>query len=242
MKTIKLIPLFIVVLIIASCVRPYPIYDLTPSGDYTTRWLFGSEYVISSQNDLIASLAYINSEKKMLVFDMEVINQSKKDILVSPELFYYDIIVSKLEEVPAQVKAIDPEKKLLQLDKALSNENASLSNQAISNFLVETTDLIGDITESDDRTIQEEQLDSQEDLERKIDSDREEYKTRSKITDLNQQHNYWSTQVLRKTTLKPGEAIHGKIFFPAGKNTEKIQLIITLDNSQFEYIFDQQKY
>jgi len=204
MKKMNIILLFLVALIIMSCIRPYPIYDLTPSGDYTTRWLFGNEYVINKQNTLITSIAYINSEKELLVFDMEVINQSEIDVLVAPEVFYYEPLDAEFEEDASKVLALDPEVKLMQLNKALSKENAALSNQAISNFLVETTDLIGDIADSDNRTIQEKQLDTEQDLERKVDADREENRTRNKITDLSKQQNYWSTQVLRKNHPETG--------------------------------------
>jgi hypothetical protein len=242
MKKLIFLPMILIITVLIGCIRPYPVYDLIPSGDYNTRWLFGSEYVIISDNNLVTSLAYINSEKDLLIFDLEVINRSGSDVLVAPEKFYYHPIEAKFVSDTLKVMAVDPELKLKMLDKLISHKRADLSNQAISNFVVETADLIGDIADSEDRNIQEKQLDANKDLERQVSADREEGRTRNQISDLSSQRNYWASQVLRKTTLKPGEAIHGKIYFPADRDTEKLKIILTLENVKFDLIFDQSRF
>ena len=242
MKRIVFLPLLLIAAVMIGCIRPYPIYDLVPSGDYTTRWLFGCEYVISEENDIVTSFAYVNSEKDLLVFDLEVINRSNANILVSPEVLNYRPLSGKNISDTLIVMAIDPEIQLKKIDKVISRKRADLSNQAITNFVVETADLIGDIASSDEMTIEEKQLDAQEDLERQVEADREETRTWNQINDLSAQRNYWATEVLRKTTLKPGDAIHGRIYFPSNRDVEKLQIIIPIASSEFRVNFDQSRF
>jgi len=242
MKKIYPLLVLLTVIFIAGCIRPYPLYNLIPAENYNSRWLFGSEYVMISENDITTSVAYINSENDLLVFDMEVINTSNEDILVTPEIFYYNILVSKFEDDTLKVMAIDPEKRLMFINKALSRQNAAMSNQVISNVIMETTSLIGDVTDPDDKTLQEQQLDLQQDMEREVKAFRAENRIRNQLNVLKNQQNYWSSEVLRRTTLKPGDAVRGKIFFPAKRDIKKLQLVVKIEDHQFDLVFDQQKF
>jgi hypothetical protein len=242
MKKIYPLLVLLTVIFIAGCIRPYPLYNLIPAENYNSRWLLGSEYVTISENDIIASVAYLNSESDLLVFDMEVINASVEDILVTPEIFYYNILASKFEDDTLKVMAIDPEKRLMFINKALSRQNASLSNQMISNIIMETTSLIGDVADPDDKTPQEQQLDLQQDMEREVKAFRDENRIRNQINALKNQQNYWASEVLRRTTLKPGDAVRGKIFFPAKRDIKKLQLVVKIEDHQFDLVFDQQKF
>ncbi len=242
MKKISIFPLIFILLILSGCFRPYPIYDLNPSGDYTTRWLFGSEYVIMENGNVIASLAYVNSERDFLVFDLEVINKSETDILVAPEIFYYHPLISETHADTMKIPALDPRLQLMKIDKLLSQKRAHQANQNLSNIIAETTDLIGDIADSDDMSVEEKQLEKQEDLARHIEQHKEETQTRNQITDLNQQRQYWASEVLRKTTLKQNEAIEGRIYFPTEREIEKIMVVLTLGEFKFEVVFDQARF
>jgi hypothetical protein len=243
MKKILIISLLMVSLIISGCfIRPYPIYDLNPAGTYTTRWLFGCEYVILEEDGIIASLAYVNSEKNMLVFDLEVINLRAADVLVAPESFYYYPLISKSLADTLKVMAINPQLQLKKLDKIISQKRADLSNQIIGNIIVESADLIDDIVESDQRNMAEKQLDAQEDLKRQVNQERRESRTRNQIDNLTTSRKYWASEVLRKTTLKQDQSIQGRIYFPTEREIEKLEVILTIENSKFVFLFDQARF
>lgn len=243
MKKFLFLPLVLIFLLLSSCfIRPYPVYDLNPAAEYTTRWLYGCEYVILQDGDIIASLAYVNSDRNMLIFDLEVINLSAADALVAPESFYYYPLVSKSLSDTVKIMAIDPELQLKKLDKIISNKRADLSNQIIGNIMVESADLIGDLVESDQRNMTEKQLDAQEDLNRQISQDKRESRTRDQINNLTSKRKYWASEVLRKTTLKQDESLQGRIYFPTERDIEKIQVAITIENSKFTFLFDQTRF
>jgi len=234
--------LIIISLIIIGCVRPYPVYDLKPVGEYNTRWLFGSEYIISESNGIVASAAFVRSNRNNLVFDLEVINGTDSDLLVAPESFYFFPLISETLADTFKVMAIDPEIQRKSLEKQISRKEADLSNQKITNFIADTSDLIGDIADSGERTIEEEQLDTEQDIERHVEAQREENSTRHEINNLSDQSQYWTNSVLRKTTLKPNEAIRGEVCFPTNKKIGKILVIFEIENSRFEIIFDQSEF
>ncbi|HKK09443.1 MAG TPA: hypothetical protein VJ939_01340, partial [Bacteroidales bacterium] len=178
------------------------------------------------------------STEDHLVFDVEVINESDKEILVSPEAFYYRCKNQYGTSLGQHGYAINPEEKLLQIDKQISAQNAREANQAVLSVLTTTADAANMIASLDeDRETRNRAMENaavnqfhREDMRRK---------THSRAVSLREKREYWSFNVLRKTTLNPGFYIGGKVYFPRNDRAGTFTFILPINNETYVFSYQQ---
>jgi hypothetical protein len=231
--------------IFASC-APAPVLRLNPLAD-ETKWIYGKEFARNATDEAEIAVAFESMEDTTIVFDVEVTNLSAQPILVSPEKFHYLLLASPQDSVVlATAKqvcyALNPETKILDLDKEISRENASYATAAGIDATFELLDLIFSLGEigkqkSEDEIKEEERQERQEeiaDCEREINHEK-------LLAELKTTKEKWESTTLRRTTLDPDQSVRGRVYFRANQKAHYIKLCFPIGQASLQLIFYQQK-
>jgi hypothetical protein len=232
---------------IVSCSAP-PVLRLSPLAD-ETEWLDGREYARSSAGDIEVAAAFESLDETFVVFDVEITNLSAQAVLVSPEKFYALPLASPQDTVGllaanhASNFAVDPEIKLLDIDKQMAREQASYATSTGIDAAVSLLDLVITVatigTEKSEEEIKEEERARRENQiahqEREIDHN-------NRLAELKNLKEKWQSTTLRRTTLNPNQTLFGKVYFPANSQARYVKLYFPLGEAEGQVIFEQKKY
>lgn len=218
---------------------PKPVYRLESLSD-DVFWMQGSAYTLC-QNANINILTSFNSVRGSdLTFYVEISNFSDIPYLVQPEKFYcyYLDSIRQTTQGLFQVKARDPEKLLINVEKQINREIANYKNESLSNSLVSLLVLADNIASisSDETTEQREERE-------KKNAEWSEHLSESKMdhnfemTNLSDLHYSISNEYLRKTSLQKEQMVDGKVVFPFYNNGNfvKIFFIVGDDTLTADY-------
>lgn len=222
---------------LGGCAAPKPIFRLSPTAQDTT-WLFGQEYVKISTDSLEVAIAFNRAYEGYLVFDVEIANLSDHTFLASPAEFYYIPLKSLQDSLSrTQIAAIDPETRLLEIDKEMSRENAHHSSMVALDATISVLDLVADIVsigqgESTDEVLNDNVHRTAERVER-------DQNHQFSITNLNAVRETWELETLRKTYLKPQHQIQGQVNFPVDVYAKYIEVYLPLSDYLISFTFRQ---
>ena len=241
MKKNILIVFALLLTILSSCyVAPRAVFRLKPTTDNKV-WLFGKEYVTSSNDSVEIALAFDRVMGTNYVFKVEIINRTSRNMLIQPERCFYVAEIAQVNGVRTDmVWAIDPENEILKVDKQMSRTFASYkSTQGTYSFL-SVLDLVSDVatigSKKSDEEIQAEKLD---DVEQELAELNNEIRYEKKSSSLNDIRDEWEFKALRKTTLPGGYGIQGRIYFPVYPGVQSIEIHLALDRFVFKQKFQQ---
>ena len=245
MKTYKIIFLFLLIsssFFLTNCyVPPNSILKLKPQTQ-NNDWYKGKEIATLANDSVTIRISYDRSLNNEYLFDIDVINNSEKPLLVEPEKFSYRMTKGsiKLGDSLKRVSAKDPEIVILDLQKANSLHQSSMETQSMIyslgyflQFAGQTKALVtGDVELSDriDRQghrLREDQL--MDDIKN------------NKISESLENSSYlWEILALRKTTLFKNESISGKVFFPATELAKTLEFSFPINNYELKILFNQE--
>ncbi len=212
-------------LIFFACITtPKPVYRLVPDTEKSA-WLQGQEFIHLENKLYDLVFAYDKNWNNNFVFDFEIANKSDSTTLITPTDFYYKPIFSeqRIKEKPifgtekfiGKSTALDPELKILQMDLNQSRADAAYQTRSDQLMGLTALDLVFDIaTIGDPKTDLEEAQEEIDDLGRELEIAKNENQYAGTIQNINHVKNQWREEALRKTSLKPGYSISGKIYFP----------------------------
>ncbi|BDD05397.1 hypothetical protein AUTU_28800 [Aureibacter tunicatorum] len=227
---------------VSSCFSAQPVSRLKAL-NRTTSWYFGNEVSSQNKNGIELRVAYTESYGETLVFDIELINNSDKSVCISPNQCYYVALDKDTTDIGALRFAIDPEVKILELDKKIEAGKAAQANHVLYSLFSVTLDIVEDAaTLTEEKT--EEQRDKefnerQEHLEFLNDeSDRRE----EHVYSLNSQKSFWVNSTLRRTDVESGYTIKGQIFIKRNIKAEYYKLYIPIGNQRFAFDYKQVLY
>jgi len=239
----SLVMMMLIGMLLCACASSGP-YRLKPI-DPVQRWESGQAVVECRDKGLVAAVSFEHEYNGELFFDVELTNTSDKALIVSPKKFYYDatMVVDKVP-VSKRVFAIDPEKKILEIDKLINNEVNEQDNDQAVDFVFSIVDCAIDIVEIVDRKNKksQEQLDQEQHEEEQRESD---YETRmaaydARISDLKQERQTWMQQTIRKTTLAAHQSLKGKVIFPLAERPDTITLLMPVGDSIVSLAFQRE--
>ncbi|MGE0079485.1 MAG: hypothetical protein AB7S48_16610 [Bacteroidales bacterium] len=252
--TIQLIAILILTAsILTSCVTPSPVIRITPKEAKTT-WEQGKEFVSYKKNDFIVHCAYHGINASFLIFDVEVINNSQEDYLLSPENFImytdsgkWNSVTNQIVYATFPIKAVDPEQQLLLLDMQQSLTEANMKNQQTAAAIVSIAAVpvivataVADSKDDKPRTVSRTDLAATATVGVLGGLDAGQEDNAYALNTIDNNRNTWEQYALRKTTLSTGEAIRGLIYFPK-PDLEKYQdlqidaPILNNDKITFQY-------
>lgn len=244
-RQLSLLPFFLIFLFLLSC-SPAPILRLSPLAQ-DTRWIWGKEYATSAANEIEVAAAFESMDENLIAFDVEVTNWSAQPVVVSPERFYYLPLTSPQDTVNlAAAKqvgfALDPETKILDLDKEISRENASYAAIAGADAIGGLLNLILDIatigTEKTEEEIKEEEQRRRDD---EIARQTREITHENSLANLKNEKIKWESTTLRRTTLDPEQSARGRVYFRVNDKTQYLKLCFPIGEANVQIIFEQKR-
>lgn len=228
----------ILLVIMGSCATPKAILKLKPQSDKTS-WFYGEEFTGDSVFGIIAKVAFDQVERPWYAFDVEVTNRSNMDFLVDPAKMFIVPLNGQGQPFNGDtISVVDPEEKIAEFDRSLSINEANRKSQLGLTLLAAGIDVATGIAVLSDDNPKNDNL--RTDLLPLALATGEENKFEA--MDLNQLRDSWRTSTLRKTTLQPGFAIHGKLLVPICPDASYIQLNIPVDNELIRINFMQIKF
>lgn len=221
--------------LLTGCFSAHPVAKMEPANS-DFKWSHGQKLLEESSEGFTVSLAYNRSTSKYLIFDVEISNHSNRNVLVAPETFYYSCHNQYGTALGQKYYALNPEEQLLRIDQMLSKNEAGQTSPAGFSMLSASTEALALIASTGNAPMAQSGIASENVLNRYHRNDTEERSTESHET-LRQQRNYWARMTLRKTSLKPGFYIGGKVYFPKNNAAARCYFTFPLSNTQvvFEY-------
>ncbi len=220
-------------LFITSCASPLPVSKLQSTGETEVHWNNGIEILTQNMDSLTIEAGFIRNEGSNYTFDISVTNFGNSPVLVDPaEIYYLPIRID--DDTLNLVRAVNPEHKILEEEKAISQLNADEKNKLAGGVLIGSLELAGEIASVGSNNESEEDDYSALDG---ISVDLAEIdRQRSYATD---QRSYWDTQTLRKTTLFPRHFVQGQVIMRWSPEAEFILLRIPVGGLEFSFPFRQ---
>ena len=245
MKKLLLIVPFICIILLSCAPRPRPIIRLHPISK-EIHWHLGKEVFSYNDNEISVAIAFEEADRKYLIFNLEIANQTKDTIMFVPGQFYYTQYI-KLEDLTyirktkEEVYAIDPEEKILEIEKEISREDASYAGYKLREASVGFLNFLGFIANLGKTKTREEM--EQEQLQREEDRiDKQEFEKRymGKIKRFNNIRDKWKSTTLRKTSLGPNQIISGRVYFPKCKKENYFIFYFPINHSLIQFPFQKE--
>lgn len=185
----------IFLLAITSC-APRPVFRLK-AVDAPATWYHGAEYVQGAGAGVTLSLAYYRHLMKDFIIDLEVDNQSDDTLHVDPASFYY----RAYRDAPTDARAyrvraaLDPEAKLLDIDKASLRAEARHRTYQLIDASVEVASLAAELASEPDQEEQKQWEQARE--ERVVDRHNERMDYHRHLSLLAARRQDWEISTLR---------------------------------------------
>lgn len=231
--------------LLTSCFTPKPVVRVEPDNE-KVRWQYGQAFARQQANDLEVQAAYNGNNREYLFFDVEVTNFGEKEVLVDPSQFYLNIN-------SFQLRAIDPEAFLLGLDLDASRREANSKNTAVALGIATVAATVAVIATADNNSNASSNnagnaFDSgYSSLDLAFDAvtifpnlfiDLTAPRNFEEMPPVDpKDRNFWTDFTLRKTTLRKGERVSGKVLFPIHELDDRFQMVLPLEASTFQMQF-----
>ncbi|NRB47134.1 MAG: hypothetical protein HRU41_05635 [Saprospiraceae bacterium] len=236
-------------LFLSSCFTPKPVVRVEPMEE-DVRWQYGQAFARQQSNDLEVQAAYNGNNREYLFFDVEVTNFGEEEVLVDPKQFYLEVKGMKM-------RAADPEVMLLGLDMDASRREANSKNAAVAigvaavaatAAIIATSDGNGNSNASNNNNASGNSFDGgYNNLDLAVDLvsivpnlmiDLSAPRAVEEFPPVNpQDRNFWTDFTLRKTTLRQGERVSGKVLFRTLDLDDRFQMVLPVESSTFRMQF-----
>lgn len=236
------------ILFLSSCFTPKPVVRVEPI-DEDVRWQYGQAFARQQAGELEVQAAYNGNNREYLFFDVEITNYGEEEVLVDPKQFYLEVKGMKM-------RAADPEVILLGLDMEASRQEASSKNAAIAigvatvaatAAIIATSDGNGNSNSSNNNVSANNfdggynNLDLAVDLVSIVPNLIIDLSSPRVVEELPaadpQDRNFWTDFTLRKTTLRKGERVSGKVLFRTLDLDDRFQMVLPVESSIFRMQF-----
>jgi hypothetical protein len=241
----------IVVLLIGGflftgCVMP-SLYTVKPS-EPDIRWESGIGFIDKQDQYISVCAGYVENRDGGFCFDVSVKNETDRTIVVDPALFHYDTYLLREEDTlnPSEFNktlyAVDPERKIQQMDVELQKEDARYKSSVTLNALTGIVQIASDVAAigkdetPEDQQAREQQRRENEEHYNAIGSDHIH-----NVESLQRTKEYWQTQFMRKTTLMPGQSIEGRVLYATQTKSPYLLLQFPIANTRVKMWFEQKE-
>ncbi|MEL6821260.1 MAG: hypothetical protein AAFP70_05845 [Calditrichota bacterium] len=223
-------------LVLVGC-SAQPVLRMSPVSEDKT-WVYGTAYVTSSSDSVEVRAGFVDYTADEMMFDVEVVNYTSDEIVVTPERFYYRVLNSPSDKtVERSVAAIDPEERLMEIGHAEKAEEAFQKTADVIGTTVAVASVlktVHDIVKDDD--------DDHGDNVVVVVNPEPEGEYVHKLERLSYSRDMWANETIRKTSLKPFNAMDGHVFFPIDKEARYFELVFPVEDAIVSVIFEQSKH
>lgn len=225
------------ILLLVSCSAPRSILKLQPQSEQTS-WFYGQEFTSDSIYGIIAKVAFDEVQHPWYVFDVDITNRSNMNLLVDPSRIFIASFNAMKEPQQDTIYAVNPESKIMEMDKNLSINAANQKNRVGMYLVAAGIDIATGIAVLSDDNPRNDEF--RTDLLPLAIAAGTEHKFNA--MDLNELRDTWKSTTLRKTTLEKGFAMHGRLMVPVSPNASYIQLNIPVDENFIRINFMQLRF
>jgi hypothetical protein len=218
---------------VAGCAAPAPLVRLTPYNPNVI-WVSGRAVVSEDQDDVRVAAAFDEQAGDGLGIRLEVENSSDQRVEIAPADVTYALCASEAVASCAAWRPVaDPERMLVEIDAARSREQANASNDqaAMVPFLI--LGAVGDVAS----IASKHPTNNAAAISSEMDDDANRHATT--ITSLEAEHQRWSSDALRRTTLIPGRGTAGYVYVPVDTRAQVVWLQVMIDGRRFAFRFRQ---
>jgi len=236
-KQLIIIPLL--ALLFSAC-APRSIIRLNPTTDQGV-WLYGQQFLFDTTSDINVYIAFDREYNDCHAFSVEIVNRGETSFLVDPaqiNVLTQPINTAKFQ--PESFTAIDPELRLLAMDKAISRSQAQAANASIIAAVVLGAGMVAIASDAHhNRPIEKAELHANMAIAgaevAAISSDVATVQS----YDLSYNKQTWENQTIRKTTLAPNMSIQGIVFIPKKLNALDYIITIPVRGKEVQFTFRQ---
>ncbi|MEM6398251.1 MAG: hypothetical protein AAF741_18010 [Bacteroidota bacterium] len=253
----RVLPFYFVlstVLIFASaCFTPEAVVRIHPERGENVFWHEGQPIAEQSKSDIMMRAAYSHATDDYLVFDIEVFNDRRSSVLISPE----DLILTSPKS-NIRIPARDPETVMLNMEIDASRKEANAKNAAVVSAVVMIGAAIA-VASADNAAAEASGLADNladdvieattfvTDIGAPIAASiafRQNNPLSTPVEEIPHTDNYffWQDVALRKTTLGFGESTRGLVAFPRNDTFDRFVLGAPIADVFFSFLFEQRLY
>ncbi|HET6528741.1 MAG TPA: hypothetical protein VFG39_08310 [Balneolaceae bacterium] len=231
------------IFVLQAC-APEPVLRLkSQAEEQQTSYYQGIEYVYQQKDSVEVIVSYYKHSRDLFMMTVEVFNNSNRVVRINPAAFAYKAYEGenpeKVTKFLSMAQAKNPEEKMLAIDMELSRQRADQKADNTWFFIAQGLTFVGGATAD---TYEEREDAAEQFVANTIvhQADREEFHYDQ--YSLKQQRKVWRLDALRITDLLPGENVRGIVFFSTNPDAELYDILINLEDLQFDFWFRQIKY
>jgi hypothetical protein len=234
--------LFVSSAFLTGCYTAKPVVRLKAACDHN-RWEMGREIISIEKDSVTLEVFYENYNADYYILNARIVNRSQRVIDVYPEMFYYQ---ANSNEKPPQLTdyhAANPEDMLLKLDMDASQNEASQKNAAVAAIVGTTVLVAADIATSNNQPSPGAHVANDIATDVMIGGMVADASTKQDdLVSINDAHQYWTNEVLRRNTLFPNFETQGTVLFPRNNQLSTITFRFVIGNQVFEVPYNQVLY
>ncbi|HEX8427108.1 hypothetical protein [Hymenobacter sp.] len=190
-------------------------------------------------------VSFVRYEPTELVFEVEIGNDSRRPVLVTPETFFYAPVDTASTTTAAalqpRVAALNPELRMKLLAARLEKEAAKAEKVSWFEILTSVSHVAEDISsikkkETDEQVAEREERHQTDNAY--FNNQREQHAQEADA--LYAQHHSRKSVALRRTELKPGEYVRGQVYFPRTDAARRLRVVVFFDAQPVPFDFKQQ--
>jgi hypothetical protein len=240
-----------------SCAVPAAVIRMEPEKNEQVHWDYGTAVLEKEADQMLARAMYTTNDKKYLVFNVEITNLGKEEILVSPKDFYLALPGG------TRVPAIDPEIQLFSMEVQENRREANAKNAAIAMGVLAvaavTAAVVSDVNDNAVSRNTENVAQSVTpnfvntaialDLAHSLGTAawsipmaleaRRDFEMSNPNIPSTSERRLWSDYTLRKTTVGPNEKVKGRVIFPRQDAMREYLMMVPVEGTVFGFGFKQ---
>jgi hypothetical protein len=222
----------------AGCATATPVVRLQPGDVEDVTWVSGRAVASQEEDDVHVAAAFETQNGKILAVRVEIVNDSNDKLDIDPsDMAYRTCRVGLSQGCGKYVQVINPERMLAQLDARRARAEADDSNEQAFLTPLLFVSAMGDVASVATRRatsttgLQTHAIASQMDASEA---------RRDRIgSGASADKHEWANVALRRTTLRPGGAVAGHLYFPLKKNARFVWLEVRVGDRVFPFCFRQ---
>lgn len=246
---------FVATIGLSSCATHYlAVQPRRPDSE----WADGRPALSTNFDSVEVQVCYAHLRDKELMFEVEIRNGSAGEVAVNPGTFYYMPVLQDPKKakrnaannqtgvnyVPAQVYAIDPERRIQELANKLAYEARKANGISFMdwmNLASGVTDVLTPPKGTEQQKRDEELRREDERIRNAVLAEQQHTDHAIKADQAVMEKQLWEVKVLRKNILKPGELARGYVTFPVYNQTMLLHLALPIGARTLLFDFDQER-
>ena len=196
---------------------------------------------INAKEDEIAKtiIEFEDYSDGFLIYYLSVENLSDENIIIHPEEIFMELVEKNNESEPKNYRslfyALNPENEIEFINEEIESRDTWHGVSTGLNFFTAIINIVSEISDNDDDVsdvgfhimrLGSNQINEEIDYKYTMD-------------ELNASKEFWKNEVLRKTTLNPGEEVGGLVYIPICEYAEYFSINIPVESTYHEYLYVQ---